>query len=83
MTTGYPEKQGLYDPANEHDSCGFGFVVDIQGRRSHEIVSQAIQVLLNLEHRGAAEGPLAAERLDGRAVGGIDPHRSQVSQPNR
>jgi glutamate synthase (ferredoxin) len=65
MTTGYPEKQGLYDPAHEHDSCGFGFVVDIQGRRSHEIVSQAIQVLLNLEHRGAA----GAEKNTGDGAG--------------
>ncbi|HXY40509.1 MAG TPA: glutamate synthase large subunit, partial [Vicinamibacteria bacterium] len=48
-----PRAQGLYDPRFEHDSCGIGFVVDAQGRRSHGIVAQAIQVLLNLEHRGA------------------------------
>ncbi len=48
-----PPKQGLYDPLYEHDSCGVGFVVDIKGRKSHDIVAQAIQVLLNLEHRGA------------------------------
>ncbi|HEX8143100.1 MAG TPA: glutamate synthase large subunit [Pyrinomonadaceae bacterium] len=48
-----PEKQGLYDPRHEHDACGVGFVVDIAGRKSHEIVRQAIRVLLNLEHRGA------------------------------
>ncbi|MCU1265460.1 MAG: Glutamate synthase (ferredoxin) [Acidobacteria bacterium] len=46
-------QQGLYDPRYEHDSCGVGFVVDIKGRRSRGIVEQAIQVLLNLEHRGA------------------------------
>jgi glutamate synthase (NADPH/NADH) large chain len=46
-------KQGLYDPRFEHDSCGLGFVVDVEGRRSHRIVEQAIQVLLNLDHRGA------------------------------
>jgi glutamate synthase (ferredoxin) len=49
----FPEKQGLYDPRHEHDSCGVGFVVDIAGRKSHEIVRQAVEVLLNLEHRGA------------------------------
>ena len=48
-----PAKQGLYDPANEKDSCGVGFVVDIQGRPSHKIVQQALTVLLNLRHRGA------------------------------
>src|SRR6266436_4776262 len=49
----FPTKQGLYDPRFEHDSCGVGFVVDVKGRRSRRIVEQAIQVLLNLEHRGA------------------------------
>ena len=48
-----PHKQGLYDPRFEHDACGIGFVVDIKGRKSHEIVQKAIQVLLNLNHRGA------------------------------
>jgi glutamate synthase (ferredoxin) len=48
-----PGKQGLYDPQYEHDSCGVGFVVDLYGRKSHDIVASAIQVLLNLEHRGA------------------------------
>jgi glutamate synthase (NADPH) large chain len=47
------EQQGLYDPAYEHDSCGVGFVVDIKGRRSHAIVRKALQVLINLLHRGA------------------------------
>jgi glutamate synthase (NADPH/NADH) large chain len=49
----FPLKQGLYDPRYEHDSCGVGFVVDVKGRRSRRIVEQSIQVLLNLEHRGA------------------------------
>ncbi|HJU54403.1 MAG TPA: glutamate synthase large subunit [Pyrinomonadaceae bacterium] len=48
-----PRKQGLYDPRHEHDACGVGFVVDYTGRKSHDIVRQAINVLLNLEHRGA------------------------------
>lgn len=46
--------RGLYDPANEHDSCGVAFVVDMHGRRSRDIVDKAITALLNLEHRGAA-----------------------------
>src|SRR5215470_4847698 len=45
--------QGLYDPQHEHDACGVGFVVDIKGRKSHAIVRQALQVLKNLQHRGA------------------------------
>ena len=50
---GLPPRQGLYDPANEHDACGFGFVVDVKARPSHDIVRKALQVLCNLEHRGA------------------------------
>ena len=51
---GLPPKQGLYDPWFEHDACGVGFVVDIKGRKSHQILQQAIQVLKNLDHRGAS-----------------------------
>ena len=47
------EKEGLYDPAQEHDACGVGFVVDIKGRKSHQIVSDALTILKNLLHRGA------------------------------
>jgi glutamate synthase (ferredoxin) len=47
------ETPGLYDPRHEHDACGVGFVVDIKGRKSHTIVSQALRVLINLGHRGA------------------------------
>src|SRR6266851_3433621 len=48
-----PLKQGLYDPQYEHDACGVGFVADLKGRKSHDVILQGIQVLLNLEHRGA------------------------------
>ncbi len=48
-----PSAEGLYDPATEHDACGVGFVVHMKGQRSHAIVQQALQVLINLEHRGA------------------------------
>src|SRR5437764_47541 len=50
---GLPERQGLYDPANEHDACGIGFVVDIKGEKSHDIVQKGLQILINLTHRGA------------------------------
>ncbi len=46
--------QGLYDPRAEHDACGFGFVADVQGRATHRIVRDTLQVLANLEHRGAS-----------------------------
>ncbi len=48
-----PVAQGLYDPANEHDACGVGFVADMHDRRSHEIVEMGLQILLNIDHRGA------------------------------
>ena len=50
---GLPQKQGLYDPRYEHDACGVGFVVNIKGQKSHSIVSQGLEVLFNLAHRGA------------------------------
>ncbi len=50
---GQPPAQGLYDPQHEHDACGVGFVVDIKGRKSHTIVRRALEVLINLLHRGA------------------------------
>jgi len=50
---GLPRKQGLYDPQQEKDSCGIGFVVNIKGQKSHDIVRQGLQVLQNLTHRGA------------------------------
>ena len=49
---GYPGKQGLYDPRYEHDACGIGFVASIAGRKSHQILRQALTVLANLAHRG-------------------------------
>ena len=50
---GIPPKQGLYDPSFEHDACGIGFVVNIKGERSHQVVEQGLTVLVNLDHRGA------------------------------
>jgi glutamate synthase (NADPH/NADH) large chain len=50
---GFPEPQGLYDARNEHDACGVGFVAHIKGAKSHAIVGQALEILKNLDHRGA------------------------------
>ena len=50
---GFPEPQGLYDPRNEHDACGVGFVAHIKGAKSHAIISQALEILKNIDHRGA------------------------------
>ncbi len=48
-----PNKQGLYNPSNEHDACGVGFVAHIKGKKSHDIVQKGLQLLTNLTHRGA------------------------------
>ncbi|MET0745761.1 MAG: glutamate synthase central domain-containing protein, partial [Microvirga sp.] len=50
---GLPPAQGLYHPGREKDSCGVGFIVDMKNRKSHTIVQQGLQILLNLDHRGA------------------------------
>jgi len=57
-----PPKQGLYDPVNEHDACGVGFIAHIKGIKSHAIVRQGLQILDNLTHRGAVGAdPLAGD----------------------
>src|SRR3979409_1913708 len=48
-----PAAEGMYDPSLEKDSCGVGFIANIKGEKSHQIVSDAINILCNLEHRGA------------------------------
>ncbi|MDN5937978.1 MAG: hypothetical protein L0H83_04895, partial [Salinisphaera sp.] len=48
-----PKARGLYDPANEHDSCGVGFVANIRGEASHQIILDAAVMLRNMDHRGA------------------------------
>ncbi|MCJ2184315.1 glutamate synthase large subunit [Novosphingobium sp. 1949] len=50
---GFPKPQGLYDARNEHDSCGVGFVAHIKGQKSHAIITQALEILKNIDHRGA------------------------------
>ena len=62
MYKGLPKKRGLYDPRNEHDACGIGFVANIKNRKSHRIIDQGLQVLENLTHRGAVGAdPLAGD----------------------
>ncbi|OJW27199.1 MAG: glutamate synthase subunit alpha [Rhodospirillales bacterium 69-11] len=58
-------KQGLYDPRNEHDACGVGFIANIKGRKSHDVIAQGLQILLNLDHRGA----VGADPLVGDGAG--------------
>jgi glutamate synthase (NADPH/NADH) large chain len=79
--TGRPPAQGLYDPGAEHDSCGFGFVVDIAGRPSHDIVRDALTVLVNLEHRGATGSE--ANTGDGAGITIQMPHRFLVEQAGK
>ncbi|MDD4202602.1 MAG: glutamate synthase large subunit [Candidatus Omnitrophica bacterium] len=62
---GYPKKQGLYDPAYEHDACGVGFVCNINGERSYDIIDKAIQVLVHMSHRGS----VGADPLTGDGAG--------------
>ena len=59
---GLPIEQGLYDPVNEHDACGFGFIANIHNEPKHEIVHQALEIVQNLDHRGAiGADPLAGD----------------------
>ena len=60
-----PLPQGLYDPRHEHDSCGVGFVANIKGRKSHEVVTAGLEILVNLDHRGA----VGADPLVGDGAG--------------
>lgn len=63
--TAVPQKQGLYDPENEHDACGVGFVAHMKGQKSHSIVEQGLLILKNLDHRGA----VGADPLQGDGAG--------------
>ena len=65
QTFGLPPKQGLYDPRNEHDACGVGFVAHMKGVKSHQIVRDGLFMLENLTHRGA----VGADPLMGDGAG--------------
>ena len=56
---------GLYNPQNEHDSCGVGFIASIKGEKTHQIVLDGLKILENLEHRGA----VGADPLMGDGAG--------------
>jgi glutamate synthase (NADPH/NADH) large chain len=75
---GLPPAQGLYDPAFEHDACGMGFVASIRGHKSHDIIQQGIQVLINLTHRGACG--CDPETGDGAGILIQIPHRFFVKE---
>ena len=60
-----PQAQGLYDPANEHDACGLGFIAHIKGRKTHEVITQGLSILNHLTHRGAT----GADPLQGDGAG--------------
>jgi glutamate synthase (NADPH/NADH) large chain len=60
-----PDAQGLYNPENEHDNCGIGFVAHIKGKPSHDIVLRGLDVLLNMDHRGAT----GADKTSGDGAG--------------
>ena len=59
------QRHGLYDPSAEHDACGVGFVAHIKGEKRHDIVTQALKILENIDHRGA----VGADKLMGDGAG--------------
>jgi glutamate synthase (NADPH/NADH) large chain len=65
MVKGFPKSQGLYNPKNEHDNCGIGFVTQIKGVKSHDIVTKGLEVLVNMTHRGAE----SADNVSGDGAG--------------
>ena len=65
VASGRPAAQGLYDPSNEHDACGIGMIANIKNKPSHEVVEKGIEILENLEHRGA----VGADPLMGDGAG--------------
>ncbi len=84
----FPDAQGLYNPGNEHDNCGIGFVAHIKGEASHDIISRGFEVLRNMDHRGATSADNATG--DGAGLLMQIPHefistvlKLDVGQPGR
>ena len=75
---GLPAPQGLYDPALDKDACGVGFIADIKGRKSHQIVEDALAIVCNLEHRGAVGADPRAG--DGAGILTQIPHKFFVKE---
>ncbi|SCY43071.1 glutamate synthase large subunit [Alkaliphilus peptidifermentans] len=80
-TNMYPERQGLYNPSMEKDSCGVGFIVNINGYRTHEILHQGLQILKNLSHRGAVGADSATG--DGSGISIQIPHEFLKKEANK
>ena len=78
-----PEAQGLYDPRNEHDACGVGFVADVKGRKSHEIIQEGLEILLKLDHRGAVGSVLITETPSPSLLTGTSRHPNTVNPSSR
>ncbi len=76
-----PPKQGLYDPQFEHDACGLGFVVNMKGKKSHQLVADALKILVNLDHRGACG--CEANTGDGAGILIQVPHEFLAAQAAR
>jgi len=76
--TGLPPAEGLYDPANEHDACGLGFVVNVNGKPSHDIIQKGLDILVSLAHRGASG--CDAETGDGAGVLIQIPHQFFIKE---
>src|ERR1039458_2305883 len=81
LISGLPSARGLYQPGLEHDACGIGFVSQVQGKASHDIIVKGIQVLINLAHRGACG--CDPETGDGAGVLIQIPHRFFVRECGR
>ena len=73
-----PEADGLYDPANEHDACGVGFIVNIDGTPSHNIMRDATKLTRRMDHRGAKSAD--NDTGDGAGVMVAMPHSFYVEQ---
>lgn len=69
---GLPEKQGLYNPDMERDSCGVGFIADITGKNSNDIIKKGLEILKNMSHRGATGSD--PETGDGAGISIQVPH---------
>src|SRR5207302_6248012 len=80
-TAGLPVAHGLYDPALEKDSCGVGFIADIKGKASHQLIEDGLAILCNLEHRGAVGADPRAG--DGAGILVQIPHKFFVKKTER
>lgn len=78
MQSGLPKAQGMYHPENEHDNCGIGFVANIKGQKSQEIIQRGLEVLINMTHRGAESSDNKSG--DGAGILVQVPHDFNVAQ---